>query len=64
MHEQALDELNYVIENRSALPDSLTKSNYFTFVLREMSQTQFESMRKRQETAKVQQTNQKLPTVA
>lgn len=46
MHEQALEELNFVIENRSALPDYLTKSNYFTFVLREMKQAQFETMRR------------------
>jgi hypothetical protein len=46
MHEQALEELNYVIENRSSLPEGLTKSNYFTFVLREMKQTQFEAMRR------------------
>lgn len=39
MHEQALEELNFVIENRNSLSDYLTKSNYFQFVLREMKQS-------------------------
>jgi len=44
MHDLALEELHYVIENRSKLQDYLTKSTYFQFFLREMMQDTIDNM--------------------
>jgi len=45
LHEKALEELHFVIENRDSLDRYLTQSDYFKFMLQEMKQVTFEKMR-------------------
>eukprot|EP00347_Sterkiella_histriomuscorum_P018371 403345756 len=47
MHEQAHEDLHYVIENRDCLNPQIWKSQYFQFMLREMKQYEY-FMSKRQ----------------
>ncbi|CDW90298.1 UNKNOWN [Stylonychia lemnae] len=48
MHEQAHDDIHFIIENREVLDSSVTKSQYFQFMLRDMKQTEYDLMRKTQ----------------
>lgn len=47
LHEKALEEIHFVVENRNdpQLPRKLLKSNYFEFLLNQLKQTSFENMR-------------------
>lgn len=47
-HDSAHEEYHFVIENREALESRISKSQYFQFMIRELKQSEFELMRRKQ----------------
>lgn len=45
LHEHALEDLHYVVENRDKLDAQLVKSQYFQFMIREMKQSTYDYSR-------------------